>query len=278
MWPETAAALLLAKVETERTTLRKAAAEFFSSYPELSYLKPVVRVLTLGVARNYRLLDYALSEAGLRRPRSPFKRNLARVLAFEVTFQGVRKPRLSRVAVKAGLEEGAVHALASLDIESERRSLLKEGRADIAYSVPPWLLREINESRVPQPLLMLESFLKDPVRWLRVSIHRIRREELAKRLKARGIETAEDSDLCDVLRVVRGSGPGATPEYKLGLYIVQDKASALVAHLARGAKTVVDVTGGAGVKATHAAQLGCFTSLAGDVDTPQSQERLRASA
>jgi len=265
MIPEGIVARILTESVSKRKTLRVVAGEFFARRPHLSYAKPVVRILSLGVARNYMFLDYLIMAAGYDLPSDPYKLNLARVLTYEVVFQGVKKPRLKKVASKSGLDDEAPKTLSSIDLEREKRNLVKKGLIHVAYSIPEWILKELRECHVPRLGELLESLLKDPVRWLRVSTHRISREGLVKRLSKRGIETAPDSDFEDMLRVVRGKGLGSTPEYKEGLYVVQDKASALVAHMVGEAQVTVDFTGAPGVKTTHLAQLGVKTSIAGDI-------------
>ncbi len=249
----------------KRVSLRLAASEFFSRRPDLEHLKPAVRVLTTEVARRFKLLDRAAEVVlGLDPCRlDPYRRNLLRVLVFESMYRDIPLSRIEKVSLKLGLGKAQVRKLRETDERALLRGLSYVERLSVKYSVPRWVIDELARARVPDLEGLLEFFMHDPPRYIRVSTHLVSREELARRLARYGIECVPDEDLHDLLYVVKMStNLTKTEEYVQGLYHIQDKSSVLVGHailsdLRKLGKTLaVDVTGGPGGKITHVSQYG----------------------
>ena len=106
-------------------------------------------------------------------------------------------------------------------------------------------------------MALLKAFNKPSVLWIRVNTLKTSVSELVERLKKRGVIVEKDGELDDVLKVVRGASTlPKIPEYTRGLFYIQDKASAIVAHeVGAGERDIVlDLCSATGSKATHAAQ------------------------
>lgn len=271
MYPEEVAARILADVEEKKQSLRKTANSFFEKNQKISFMKPVVRVITLGVLKNYIFLDYLLETIGgieLRRFRG-FKKWLLRVIAYSLTIgrKEARVSRVKKIIEKTGVAPSILE-LKDVDYEGIRKYLVRTGKLDIAYSFPKWLLNYVKRARVPGLERFLESLLKDPVTWIRVSTHKIKTRELAILLNDIGFYVKEDRDLDDCLEVVKGTrgSLAKTYLYEKGYYVIQDKASILVGHIIdpKG-KVVLDVSAGAGLKTTHIIQLGARKVIAQDI-------------
>ncbi len=276
MLPEEVAAIILADAVYYRTSLRSVASDFFSAKPELEYMKPFVRYVTLRVARNYILLDKALEWLGYGPPSHSRRWMLARVLAYEAMFGKVKRSRLDKLAPKAGLKPEDVLKLRDVRPRDLVKNVGGLDRLSILYSFPRWMLEELVEARIPDLPRLLEALNTDPTRWIRVAPG-VDREKLAKSLREQGVVIEWDRDLPDVAMIVEGgSNATRTREYSEGFYILQDKASALVSHVANPRdRTASDVTAGGAVKATHMAWLGARYVVAADVKVPRLREALR---
>ena len=278
MMPEEVAARLLADAVYYRTTLRFVAREFFTANPQLDYLKPVVRVLTLNVARNYLLLDRVLESLGYGPPSHSYRWMLARVLAYEAIFGKLKRSRVEKLAPKAGVKAEDIIALKQRGAKPKDfvRGLGGLDRLSILYSFPRWMLEELAEAEHENLPRLLEALNRDPTRWIRVAPW-VDRRALEKRLKSEGVVIEWDSDLNDVAMVVEGDDRlTQTKAYEEGLYTVQDKASALVSHVAKPQGLVAgDVTCGAAVKASHMAWLGARYVVGGDIKARRLEEAKR---
>ncbi len=264
--PEEVAARILAEAVRRRGSLRDAAAGYFQRRPEHEYMKPLVRVLTLGVARHYILLDRALELLGYGPPSHSTSWMLARVTAFEAMFGRLKPSRARALSEKTGIRLEDLEKLRDMRPRDAAKGLSGLDRLSVLYSFPRWMLEELMEAGVPELPRLLEALNRDPQRWIRIRPG-VDVERLRESLRGQGVEIEPDRDLPDVARIVEGADRATrTREYREGLYVLQDKASALVAHVAQPAgRLAVDPTAGAAIKASHAAWLGSRYSVAGDL-------------
>lgn len=273
--PEEVAARLLADAVYYRTTLRLVARDFFALNPQLGYLKPIVRVLTLNVARNYLLLDRVLGSLGYGPPSHSYRWMLARVLAYEAVFGKLKRGRVEKLAFKARVRAEDIIALKQRGMRPRDfvRGLGGLDRLSVLYSFPRWMVEELVEAEHENLPRLLEALNQNPTRWIRVAPW-VDRRRLEKRLKSEGVTVKWDGDLNDVAMVVEGGEKlTRTRAYREGLYAVQDKASVLVSHVAKPQGLVAgDVTCGAAVKASHMAWLGARYVLGGDVKVGRLKE------
>jgi len=137
-------------------------------------------------------------------------------------------------------------------------------------------VEELMEARIPNLQKLLAALNMDPTRWIRirpgVDVNR-----LASELSEEGVTIEPDRDLPDVARVVDGASKlTSIKAYQRGLYVVQDKASALVGWVARVEGGVaIDPTAGAAIKASHLAWLGAGYVVAGDLKPQRLGEARR---
>ncbi len=276
MLPEEVVAILLADAVHYRTSLRSVASDFFAQNPHLEYMKPFVRYVSLRVARNYILLDKALEWLGYGPPSHSRKWMLARVLAYEAMFGKVKRSRLDKLAPKAGVKAEDVLKLRDVRPRDLVKGVGGLDRLSVLYSFPRWMLEELLEARVPDLPKLLDALNQDPTRWIRVAPG-VDRDRLKRSLEEQGVVIEWDRDLPDVAMIVEGaSNATRTREYREGLYVLQDKASALVSHVASPeGRVATDVTAGGAVKATHMAWLGARYVVAGDVKASRLREALR---
>ena len=279
MLPEEVAAHILAETVHRRASMRSIAMEFFSRQPSLDYMKPIVRVLTLGVARNFLLLDHILSSLGYGPPSHSKRWMLARILAYEALKGKIKRSRLERLALKADIAIEDILRLKNSNPRDYLRNLGGLDKLSVLYSFPRWILEELAEAKIENLPKLLEALNKDPVRWIRVKPG-IDHEQLKKSLERQGVIVEFDSDLPDVARIVDGASRATmTNEYHRGLYVIQDKASSLVGYVAThgidkaGIKPIgADVTAGAFMKASHLAWLGLSYVVGSDVKLQRLRE------
>ncbi len=256
MYPETVSAKILSSMEKRRISLRRSALEFFNRNPGLSYLKPVVRVLTLNTLRNYMLLDYVIeSYTPVEHYRLPsYKKWLLRIIAYEVVIAGrYKRSRIEKTLSLHGYPYRVYTCLREADIESVKKKLSRIGRDDIVYSIPKHILGIFYKSRIPYLRELLETLLKDPITWIRV-VDREYIDKAIEMLKREGYSVSRDNSLGDCLRLISGSRGGLrhTMAYRNGYIVVEDKASILVGHIVNSfGGRVLDITCGSGLKLSH---------------------------
>ncbi|MET1101664.1 MAG: RsmB/NOP family class I SAM-dependent RNA methyltransferase [Pyrodictiaceae archaeon] len=283
MMEEEVTALILAEVVRNRTNIRIVAERFFSKRPELAYMRPFVRKVGMSIARNYMLLDHVLRELGYR-SQSITRLMLARILIYEALLGKPVWRRIEKLAVKAGLKLEDVKRITSSSAEDYFKGIQGIDRLALKYSMPRWILEELLSMGVRDLDRMLSVLNRDPdYRWIRVAPG-IDKDRLAEYLKSEGIEVEYDPILSDAAKVKRGLDRLSRTEcYLKGCYVIQDRASILVGHVARPAgKILVDPTSGVGVKASHAVWLGARYVIASDIklqrilDAKNFFKRLRA--
>ena len=276
---EEVAARILADTVHYRTTLRKAAEEFFTKHPGLDYMRPIVRALGTGVARHFLLLDHGLSKLGYGPPSQSQKWMLARILAYEALMGKLKKSRAQRAAQKAGIRLADLEALREMGISGVVSGLSGQKRLSILYSMPQWILEEILRLEPPSPEKLLKTLNTDPARWIRISPW-VDRAWLVRRLRANGVVVEPDPLLPGIARIISGAEKASRlEEHAKGFYVFQDKASSLVVYTGepRG-KTVVDVTAGPGSKITLAGWLGARHLVAGDLKPHRAVEVSKLAA
>ncbi|MBP5249857.1 MAG: 16S rRNA (cytosine(967)-C(5))-methyltransferase RsmB [Lachnospiraceae bacterium] len=146
------------------------------------------------------------------------------------------------------------------NISRQKESISKEvsKTPEVRYSCPSWLYEMlVNDYGSETAEEILRGTLRDPDVSVRVNLSRITRDELLKRLQSRGIN-AFPGNLHDYSVLIADAGDiSQYPEFKEGLFQVQDESSMFVAELADIGPDdlVVDVCAAPGGKSLHACDM-----------------------
>ena len=123
------------------------------------------------------------------------------------------------------------------------------------YGYDEWLVSRFLQY-VPDVEAFFEKIEKPPTKYIRVNTLKTTREELVARLAAKGFELG-DTAIHDVLAVKKAPLPtGATNEYLLGHYYIQDLSSCMAVEAldASEGQAVLDMAAAPGGKTTFIAQ------------------------
>ncbi len=278
---------MLSRVELERISLRASMEDYFRANKRLEPIKGLARAYALGVLRKYRLLDL-LAERLLGVEICSLRakdRNLLRALLYEAKYRQVDLDRVVRVARALRgprLERRDFELVKRCSVRELLKGMGELERLSVEYSQPLWVVRYlVGLLGKAEALRLLRKFNQRHARWIRANILRTTPEALASALRRRGVEVARDEDLEDVLKVLSPLNLSRLPEYKAGLFYIQDKASALVSHVLRPepGESILDACAAPGSKALHAASLARDRVLLVAVDwRPSRLAILRRSA
>ena len=128
----------------------------------------------------------------------------------------------------------------------------------VRYSLPEWLCAYfVKEYGMEQSEKIAEGSLRNPKTTIRCNTSKIAKEELKKRLTAQDFLVEEGVYAKDALYLSGYDALEKIPEFKEGLFQIQDESSMLVAELAGLKKDdmVLDVCSAPGGKAIHAANI-----------------------
>ncbi|BEP18673.1 16S rRNA (cytosine(967)-C(5))-methyltransferase RsmB [Pyrofollis japonicus] len=254
---ETTCAKILSRVEATLYSIR-----YFIERERPQVPRPLLNALCLGVLRNYRLLVHALRRCGYRgevrgRPRGW----IVLVGAYEAMFREVVS--IDRIVDATGLSREVVQCLRGIVPEEVVDDLQGLRKLAILYSLPDWVVEELAKTNPPGGLEALLKALQEPTPlWIRINKSIISREEAIGKLEELGIRARPDPVLDDLLEAV-DIQPGALGRLDQRLFYVQDRAAALIAHVAKEGRLVVDLFSAPGNKASHLAWRGAAGYIAG---------------
>ncbi|NPA22942.1 MAG: hypothetical protein GXO23_01400 [Crenarchaeota archaeon] len=242
---------ILREVEERRISIR-GAIEDRAHDSTVRRLRSLILALCLDVVRRYVLLEKIFEHSVGEVPRDIFKRNLARIVTYEVRYRDIRIERLVKICRKHGLKASR-RDLARMRETSESelvKDLSYEERLHVLYSVPLWLVRYILRKFIDGEQI-IRSFSERLPTYVRC---RVSRNVVLKKLKELGIDAKEDPDLDDA--VIVDKVKLSLIERTLGnLIYVQDKSSMLIAHIVEklvdNNVRVVDMCSAPGGKAIH---------------------------
>ena len=274
---------ILSRVEREGISLRAAMEDFFEEHNiHDSTLKGLIRAFSLGVLRNFLRVDFIIRHFFGRKydQLDIFSRNLLRATIYELKFRNISIKRcyniLSRIS-QFNIDLNLLKDIKAFDEKNLISKLNYEERLSLEYSQPPWVVKYLLKLLGrDETIKMLKRFNRPATLWIRVNTLLIKRRELIKRLRKKGIIAEEDADLPDVIRVIEYKIPLAKlSEYKRGYFYIQDKASILVSHVLNPQpnEKILDLCAAPGSKTTHVAQLSGDTAFI--IATDKSYTRLK---
>lgn len=246
--------------------------------------------LVYGVLRWRLALDWTIQKFSNRQISSlpPGLLDILRLAAYQLIYLD-RIPATAAINEAVNMAKNEFHlgiggytngVLRSLERGLKEISLPERSRdpiefLSVKYSQPPWLvsmwIEEIGETAAEE---ILEASNVRPKVKIRTNLLKITRLGLVKRLKERGIES-DQSDLTKQGIVVHSGNVASLPEFKAGLFTIQDEGSMLVSSVVdpdEGSR-VLDFCAGQGGKTTHLAELMGGRGEITAIDT--SEERLK---
>jgi len=257
---------ILSRIEKERISLRATMEDYFRiNRIRDSNLKRLIRAFALGVLRNFRRADL-LGELVVGRRKywelSPYTRNLLRATLYELKYRNIDVDRALRILSKIDeirVSKTDLFHVKTVSLEDLIRKLPRVESLSVKYSQPTWIVEHlIKLLGYEEAIKLLKRFNRPSTMWLRANTLLIKRSELIKKLRKRGVLAEEDRDLDDLIKVIKYERPLASlPEYQKGYFYIQDKASVLVGHVLSPSTRdkVLDLCAAPGSKTTHLAQI-----------------------
>lgn len=128
----------------------------------------------------------------------------------------------------------------------------------LVYSHPRWLVEMwIDELGLEETIALCKANNARPPLVLRANTLKIGRDDLKRRLEGRGLKVSPTPFAPEGLVVERAGAVSEFPEFKEGLFQVQDESSMLASHLVgpEPGEVVLDLCAAPGGKTTHLAAL-----------------------
>lgn len=187
-------------------------------------------------------LDYILDQFSKVRVKKmkPVIRNILRMSVYQLKFMdSVPDSAVCNEAVKLAKKKGfgSLSGFVNGVLRNVARGLdkvsypPKEDLADylsVRYSMPKWLVEEWLKVYNPETVeAMLAAFLKDRPLSIRVNCNKTTPKELKEKLEDRGFRVTESPYLKEALCLENYDYLGGIPEFKEGLFQVQDVSSML---------------------------------------------------
>lgn len=148
---------------------------------------------------------------------------------------------------------------------------IDEASLSIRYSMPQWIIDGwAKQYGMDTTISMLQAFLAPTKTCIRTNLARITPENLRQRLEADGVQVDPVSGLDYAFYISGYDRITGLPEYREGLFYVQDASSMLVAQRAdiRAGDRILDVCAAPGGKSLHMAETLCDIEKMSDFLNP----------
>lgn len=199
----------------------------------------------------------------------PVIRNILRMSVYQLEFMdSVPAAAVCNEAVKLAVKKGfrGLKGFVNGVLRNIARNISQivyPDRADsltylsVMYSMPEWIVEDwLSVYGAETVEKMLQAFLKKEPIAIRPNLERITPEELKERLEQQGIEVTKAEWPDYALRIGKYNYLGAIPEFRDGLFQVQDVSSMMVVEAAdpREGSFCIDVCAAPGGKSIHLAE------------------------
>jgi 16S rRNA (cytosine967-C5)-methyltransferase len=268
------AARVLERVEADDAFAELALDAELAARPAAARDVALATEIVYGTLRWQRYLDWVLAPHSRRRldTLDPHVRVLLRMTAYQIVFLE-RVPAFAAVNDAVTLARGPRARGAPAFVNAVLRSFARRRRMEreppaprdpvdalaTRCSFPTWLAaRWVARYGLDDAHALMQSLNARPTLTLRTNTLKITREALAARLHDGRRPSTPTVYAPEGLMVTAGTGPPAAwPEFRDGLFAIQDEAAMLVSRLlAPGpGETIADACAAPGGKTTHLAQL-----------------------
>ncbi|MBN2207848.1 MAG: 16S rRNA (cytosine(967)-C(5))-methyltransferase RsmB [Candidatus Coatesbacteria bacterium] len=270
---------VLTSVQTQGAYADVLLSALLARNPDLSPAeKRLATELVFGILRNQTLLDHYLAQAGSFRPERTSASTAAalRLGAYQIMFLH-NVPDFAAVNETVQIAKRLCGDKASGFVNALLRQLIRRKTsleppqlaldADdaefisslaLVFSFPEQLIARWGSRLGRKELVQLVAALNQaPPKTIRVNVTKTTPGDLAVKLRQRGLEATESLFCPSALRLLGQGSPEDTPEWREGLFTIQDEGAQLVCLLLEGLepKSIVDVCAGVGQKLTHLAEL-----------------------
>lgn len=230
-----------------------------------------VREIVYGVLKNRFFLDYYLNlliKRGLKGVKKEthvllqmgiyqlaFMNSVPEYAAVNETVRLARKYSKGREGFINGVLRHFAREKDILPFPDREKDLVEY--LSVKYSYEKWIVKlwieQYGEERAEE---LLSAGNTTPKLSLRVNVTMTTRNQLKERLEARGIEV-EDGNLSSRCILAKGSEVLSTPEFKTGMFSVQDEASMVLTEIMEPAEhdQIIDICAAPGGKTLAAAEM-----------------------
>ena len=228
-----------------------------------------VKRLVMGVVERMIMLDHvadAVSKTGTAKMK-PVVRNIIRMGIYQMMYMNVPDSAACNESVKlakkrglynlSGFVNGVLRNIARQKEELRDLSWLKDDikLLSLEYSVPEWIVHYYYDNYGREAAVKaFEHYLTPSRTFIRCNSSKISPDELAEKLRSHNI-SVQRTDMERCMAIGDFSSLGSIPEFKEGLFSVQDMSSVMAGEIAdvNGNERVLDLCAAPGGKSMNIA-------------------------
>ena len=221
--------------------------------------------LVNGVVERKLQLDFIIDSFSKTKVKKmkPVIRTIMRMGAYEIFYMDSVPDSATcneyvKLAKKKGFSGLSGFVNGVLRNTSRQKDTVKFTSLSTEYSMPQWIVEKwTGDYGKEQAEKILKGFLVQEDLCIRVNLSKVTRDELKENLEKQGITVRICDTVPSALYISNFDSVNAIPQFKDGLFYVQDYSSQLVAYKAgiKADDNVVDVCAAPGGKALHAAEI-----------------------
>ena len=265
-------------------------ADCLDSHSELTDIdRSFVKRLVMGVIERRIMLDHVIDAVSKTKTAKmkPVVRNIIRMGVYQLLYMNVPDSAACNESVKlakkrglvnlSGFVNGVLRNIARQKAELTDLSAVKGDlqRLSLEYSLPEWIVRYfIDNYGAEASEKAFKHYLTPSKTFIRCNSSRIAPDELAERLEKQGI-AVERTGIERCMAIAGFTSPGSIPEFKEGLFSVQDMSSVMAGEIAniKGDERVLDLCAAPGGKSMNIADRMINAGTVGSQDSKKQTER-----